>query len=320
MAHVSPAQRGPTDGGSTRNEGRGQLILVSAVSLAVLFVTLALILNTAIYTENLASRSGDHGGATDAVRYHDAARGAVEGTLDYVNANNQTSQTALQSNLTAAVDAFRNHSSRLFAGGDRAVETNLDSSIDGTRIEQNDSSRNFTDTSGDGNWTVVSRVNYSRAFTMNVTRSALVGTDDLPFTLVVDNGTSSWRMNLTTAGSDVVVRTTRTTCRVNAEAAWVNVTAGTVAGEECEGFTFADGVTGPYEIRYENASNIEGTYRVIVDNGSLADTPSPHLLKDGEGQPFAAHAIYSANLTVDYETSRLSYNSTIRVAPGEADD
>ncbi|MFB6361960.1 MAG: hypothetical protein ABEH59_11650, partial [Halobacteriales archaeon] len=113
--------------------------------------------------------------------------------------------------------------------------------------------------------------------------------------------------------------TERTTCSVTADAAWVNLTAGTLAGERCDGFTYAQGITGTYEIRYENASNVQGTYRLFVDNSSLADTPNPHLVSDDAGQPFAAHALYSANVTVDYETSRLSYNSTIRVAPGEAD-
>ena len=36
---------------------RGQLLLVAAIALGILFVALALILNTAIFTENLATRS-----------------------------------------------------------------------------------------------------------------------------------------------------------------------------------------------------------------------------------------------------------------------
>lgn len=318
MANVGQSTNDPADRNPVRDKNRGQLILVSALGLAVLFVTLALILNTAIYTENLASRSGDHGGATDAVRYQAAASDAIGDLLDYVNTNNHTSHSTLQSNLTDGVAAFRNHSSRLFSGSDRAVETNLESTTNGTRIEQTDGTRNFTDTNGDGNWTLATKVNHSREFRVNVTRSALNTLSGLPFTILVNDGSSSWQMNLTKDGSDIVVSTKETTCSVTGDSAWINVTAGTVSGTDCENFSFASGVTDPYDITYENASNAEGTYHVIVDNQTVANSPGPHLVGDGSGQPFAAHAIYSTNVSVDYETTRLFYNATFRIAPGES--
>jgi hypothetical protein len=57
---------------------------------------------------------------------------------------------------------------------------------------------------------------------------------------------------------------------------------------------------------------------MVVDDDSLATSPGPHLASP-PSQPFATYAIYSANLTVTYETPRLFYNTTVRVAPGEAD-
>lgn len=319
MADVDGRPPVPGAGEHGGGRDRGQLILVTALSLAILFVALALILNTAIYTENLATRSSDIGGGTDAVRYHDAARDGVAGVIDYVIAHNNSSHSTLQSNLSAGVDAFRNHSARLFAAGDRAVETTLEVTVDGTRIAQSDVSRNFSNTSGEGNWTVATSVDNTRKFRMNVTGSALDTLSGQPFTVIVDDGGTTWRMNVTDDSGDIVVRTASATCRVTAASAWINVTAGTLAGSECEGFTFAEGVTGTYSISFENSSNVEGTYSLIVDEPSVADSPSPHLVADGSGQPFAAHAIYSANVTIVYQTPRLYYNATVRVAPGESD-
>jgi hypothetical protein len=312
-------------------KGRGQLIIVTALSLAILFVTLALILNTAIYTENLATRSGDIGGATDAVRYHDAARDGVGGVIDYANANNNTSHSTLQSNLSTGVDDFRNNSARLFASGDRAVEVTLDDSVDGTRIAQSEENRNFTNRSGaTTDWVVSSNVDNTRAFKMNVTDDALLDTSlilDNRFHVEVYDGTNEWNLYVyeDTAGSDIIIEVENPsggggTCTAESvSSVWINVTDGTLGDEACEYLSFAEGVDGTYDLTFRNPDVASGTYSLIVDNSTLADSPGPHLHEDGSGQPFAAHAIYSANVTVVYETSRLYYNTTVRVAPGETD-
>lgn len=321
MAYVTS----PPEATAGRGGTRGQLLLVTALSLAILFVTLALVLNTAIYTENLATRSGDIGGGTDAVRYHDAARDGVGGIIDYVNAHNNTSHATLQSNLTTGVDSFQNHTGRLYSAGDRSVEVTHDLTVDGTRVAQSDESRNFTNTSFVADWPVAEDVRHTRAVRFHVFRDVLDLLGGTPFRMVVDDGTSTWRLNVTTDGiNDIVIGvegpTVSDTCRVTASDAWINLTAGTFAGSPCEPLTtYANGLSTPYDIRFQNAGDVRGTYSMIVDNDTLADSPSPHFVADGAGQPFAAHAVYSANVTVIYQTPRLYYESTIRVAPEEAD-
>lgn len=326
MADVSRRGASRCDRPHSETRGRGQLIIVTALSLAILFVTLALILNTAIYTENLATRSGDIGGATDAVRYHDAARDGVGGVIGYANANNNTSHSTLQSNLSTGVADFRNNSARLFASGDRAVEVTLDDSVNGTRIAQNDENRNFTNVSGtEAPWIVASDVNHVRAFEMHVYRDELLGVLSDAFVVTLDDGTTEWNITVRKVLTDdieIVIDgpTASDSCTVDANDAWINVSEETFGGEQCAVLgTMADGLTPPYEVRFENPSKVRGSYTFIVDNSTLADSPGPHLVTDGAGQPFAAHAIYSANVTVVYETSRLYYNTTVRVAPGEPD-
>lgn len=326
MADVSQRRAGRRDRPHPEIKGRGQLILVTALSLAILFVALALILNTAIYTENLATRSGDIGGATDAVRYHDAARDGVGGVIGYANAHNNTSHATLQANLSTGVEGFRNNSARLFASGDRAVEVTLDDSVDGTRIAQSDENRNFTNTSGTGaNWTVVTQVSHTRDFEINITDETTLASPDSEFRVKLTDGSgATWFLNITPS-TEVEIRNASggtVTCAAPTSNPIIDVTAGTVGGEACDGFVFADGLSTPYDIAFQNADNIQGTYSMVVDNETLATTvegPYPHLQEDGSGQPFAAHAIYSANVTVVYETSRLYYNTTVRVAPGETD-
>lgn len=328
MADVRPGGHG----GSTERSSRGQLLLVAALGLAILFVSLALIVNTAIYTENLATRGSDIGGGTEAVRYQDAVRSGVGGLIEFANYHENTSHDTLQTELVAGVDAIDNRTGQQFAMSNRAVETSLNTTVNGTRIAQTDDSRNFSNVSGTADWTVVQDVEHTRAYTVNVTSSSLLidlgGSN--PFRIVVDTGSSTWRMNITqtTVGSDVVVgiedgNGNHFECPAVAPPVVIDVSAGTVGDVECDGLKFGDGIGSPYNISYSNADNIEGTYSLVVDNATLADDvetgANTHLADDGSGQPFATHAIYSANVTATYQTPRLYYNVTVRVAPGEPD-
>lgn len=330
MADVGPDRSRAASPPESEPGERGQLILVTALGLAILFVTLALILNTAIYTENLASRSGDIGGGTDAVRFHDAARDAVGGLIDYVNAHNNTSHSTLESNLTAGIDVFENHSARLFASGDRAVEVSFESTVDGTRIAQSEPDRNFTNTNRETDWTVVEEVNNARAIEINVTDDTNLqsfGSVDVFELVLEDTSGATWRLNVTNDPTRVVGIENGSgdtfTCSASSTPE-INLSGGTVDGTQCDGLDFAEDIDTPYEIRINNGDNINGTYSLIVDNASLADDvesgTNTHLVEDGSGQPFAAHALYSANVTVKYETPRLFYNTTVQVVPGESND
>lgn len=329
MADVGDRRTGGTSNPGAKPDSRGQLMLVTALSLAILFVTLALILNTAIFTENLATRSGDIGGGTDAVRYHDAARNGVGGVIGYVNAHNHTSESSLQSNLSNGVDAFRNHSARLFADGDRAVETTLTGTNDGSRIAQNNDSRSFTNQTGNAtDWTLVEDVENARAVEINVTDNSSLqdAGSGKEFTLVLNDGSNTWRLNVTKESDSTFVgienHTDTFKCNAISATPLIDVTAGTIDGEPCEGLRFADGLEGSYDIRFENGDNVTGTFSIVVNDTAPVENVDTDndLVAHGDGNPFATHAVYSANVTVVYQTPRLYYEAAIRVAPEEPDD
>lgn len=317
-------------GAGRRTADRGQLVLVTALSMAILFVTLALIVNTAIYTENLAMRSSDIGGGTDAVRYQDATRGSVAGTIEYVNYHNNSSADfgVMRTELQEGVDAYGNQSHRQLALSDRAVDVTLRATTNGTRIEQTNASRNFSAASGGtADWTLASDVDDTRAFRMHVSD------DDLLTTLaplsdrfhVEFDGTGDWLMYvyLDSSGSDIIVDVVNAsggggTCTAaGVSSVWINTSAGTVGGTECEFLTVAEGVSGSYSIVYRNPDRVSGTYTLVVNNSTLAASPGPNLNSPGSGQPFATHAVYAARLDVTYQTPRLLYEATVRVAPEE---
>lgn len=313
----------------TRDEGRagrGQLILVTALSLAILFVTLALIVNTAIYTENLATRGSDIGGGTEAVRYHDAARAGTGGLMEYANYQKNDTNSSIRTELNDGVDALDNRTGRLFAMSDRAVSVSIDGTVNGTRIAQTNTTREYTNEALETNWTVVEDVTNTRAFTINVTDATPLEAPNSgdEFQLVVQgDGGEQWILNVTNDGSNPVGITNASgetfTCSGDATPI-INVSAGTVDGSDCDGLVFAEGLDTPYQLAFENGDNVTGTYSFIVDNDTLAGNvgTNPNLAAPGD-QPFATHAVYSTNLTVVYQTPQLYFNATARVAPEEAD-
>jgi hypothetical protein len=95
-----------------RSHDRGQLILLGGLTLAVLLVGLAVILNAAIYSENLASR-GDAIGADDALVFRDETETAVSGLIAGVNADSTLGESELRTAIadwseTTALQYVRN--------------------------------------------------------------------------------------------------------------------------------------------------------------------------------------------------------------------
>lgn len=325
MANVIPraARRSP-------RSGRGQLLLVTALGLAILFVTLALIVNTAIYTENLATRGSDIGGGTEAVRYHDTVNTGVADLVTYANDNENVDHSSIQTELENGVAAIDTHSGRQFSSSGRVIRAQLVETVNGTRIAQTDDTRNFSDRNGvDERWSVVTQVSNTRAFEITVTDETALeasGTGH-EFQVVLEDGDNDqWILEITNDGTSTSIGITNVSgpsvsCTADTATPTINVTAGTVDGEACDGLELAEGLDTPYEISIVNGGNITGTYTMIVDNPDVAvNAPTTQLdTDDGGDQPFAAHAVYSAEVMVVYETPRLFYNTTVRVAPDEAD-
>jgi len=115
-------------------------------------------------------------------------------------------------------------------------------------------------------------------------------------------------------------------CSATGDAISVNVTAGTVGGEPCSALSFPSGLRSPYTITYNETESTEGTptaggtYRLIVDNASIARSPGAKFNRSPGDSPWAGAAVYALDYDAVYETARLRYNATVRVAPGEPDD
>lgn len=320
-------------------EERAQLVLVGALVLATVFVGLALVVNTVIFTENLATRQ-DADSQGGPLQYRDAATGATADFVGQVNRDHHDSRSALASNLSAAVENWSRLGTvdRVTSGAVTDVAV-LDTA-NGTRLGQTNASRNFTAggaNATDGNWTLAD-AERTRRFRLNVSQSDLYQSSadgtisdseldnvtDEAFHVVVDDGTATQVYLFADNGGAVRVFVENASgyygandadCQTDESHVTVDLVAGTVEGRDCAPLGFYDPGTA-HTIAYRNATlggsdRATGTYELLVEPSSVPD----NYYAGSEDSPFTTPAIYAATVRVEYQSDDLHYRSTVEVVP-----
>lgn len=295
------------------DRSRGQVILVAALGIAVTLVALALVTNTAIYTENLATRETVSG--QDAIAFEQSMDDGASDLLALANRYNASSHTSIRDRFAADVNNLSSGTGTESAAYGELTAIEVVNTTNGSRISLNET-RNFTSADGDGNWTLASDVDAHRRFEMNVSQSALNDTGS-PFRIVINTTTHEWNASVADGGDDNVSvaisnETTNVTCSVSANTTVFDVTEGTLAGESCDAPTAASTVDGPYDISFENASNVEGRFVLFVDRtkSEIADHYDP-----APDTPSIDPAIYDATVHVTVRQPDLTYETNVTVAP-----
>ena len=321
-------RRGGEAGADRRDRDRGQLLLVGALALAVLFVALALLLNTAIYTGNLAARdAGDD--ATPAIEYVSAARSAGADAVYSVNRRNNTNATELNRAFTATMSRWDDLATHHRAVAGVITGVDVTGTTNGTQIQQDNASRRFTNDTGAADWTVIddSGITSVRSMRFTVDNSTLTPIDDagnattepvfrVDITSGADTRSAYIYYNATGDNPEVLVDdTNETVCAAESVTGGtfvVDVPNESVGGARCQALGGID--DDPDAIEYGNGDAARGTYTMVAD-----EPPSSLSLSDlnasGTGSPYWTDAIYGANLSVTYRTADLDYEATIEVMP-----
>jgi hypothetical protein len=344
VAHLRPGDPDPAGSGPGPRDGkrprdRAQLLLLAGFALAAVFVAFAFLLNSVIYTENLATR-GEGSRATHAIAVTNDAATGTEAVIGYANEHNTSDYGELDTELRAGIEDVERliGVQQLSDGG--VLSVSYVSHRRGTWINQSYKSRNFTDRNFDEDWMLFTDADGARAFRINVTNP-----DDLQdidtvttpienFTVTATDGTDVWRMEIyhdnggvlgLPTGDSYVAEVTDANgntgyCSVHdddADSFWINVSAGTFAGEECNALRFGEGVSTVERVDFDHGGNMNGTYRLMAakDRSSITvpynSTGSP---------PLKTPAIYNATVRVSYDTESLHYETERKADPEERDE
>jgi len=306
---------------------RGQLLLVTALALAVMLVTVALLLNTAIFTENVATRDTTADGS-EAIELRGEAIAAVGELIEIKNRQGGGDTGDVED----GVDAMGPLVDRERARHGTIAELRYDSNETGTlfRWADPDDPREFT-SGGDSNWTLVDGLGNARGLVLNLDSDQLEDLSDPDATTVenqafgvrfvntnpaVENvtqyiyhDTNTDRVVITKANesSDLTQQCTIDHTSGNTT---VDLTGDRLSTDESVVDCFRDDglwANNEFEeIEFRNGDSATGTFEVTVDIGASSPT-------DVEGR----NAIYSVTVDITYQSQDLTFETTTTVAPGE---
>jgi hypothetical protein len=327
MADVSIA---PPDGdrlfgGEGASEAdRGQLLLVAGLVMAVSLVTLVVLLNATIYSENVATR-GIESADGEALEVRAAAVGGTGELIDATNRAGPTDHADATESVASGVEDLDAEMARSYAERGGVAHLELSSVRNGSRIAGGIAGR----PAGSTNASFAADVGRTRGFVLDVDPGSLAVTDaagavDDAFHVDLDNSTGGSRQvyvyngtdgNVTVAVGDDGGEPTAL-CEVppgGRDRVALDLTGGRLGDRPCPG-VWPAGLIAPdddYDVTLMRTDAAAGeataTVRRVaggVDvSTDFAETP----------------AVYEAAIEVRYRTAELRFETAVRVAPGEPD-
>lgn len=297
----------------TRSRDRGQLILVAGLTVAVILVMLVLLLNTVIYTENLATRGTDSGGG-DALEYRATVVGSVEELIGHENARYDEGRPP-DEGVAAGIGLIDGtlsdrHLERGTIAEVRANAVTIDEST--PRIWRNESD-NLTANGGESDWTVATNVTAFGRFviTIDSIKEWVDGVDNDRLRIVVDDSeTDPWTLEINaheTATYEVVVNGSDP-ITYQTDTLEMDLVSGTI--NEMAAFTPPPSSG---TIRFENGGTTTGTF-VLHATGMPSESGLTEYDGGFGGDPYYTYPVESVDLAIHYETSelRLVTEETVR--------
>ena len=350
---------------------RGQLVLIAGLALAISLVAIALVLNSAIYTHNLASRYDSPGDGV--VRSNHDVRESAGANVRYVN--EEFADGGYSTVLTNYEDGIPDIEAAV--AEDAAINGRLlrvthvsNSDVEGVRIvDDEDDGSDFSSRTGAADWTVVKDAQV-RAFTVRADADATETSSLTEGTVLSDvvgsgaftigfndtgDGTDDWRVAIYENGNvgdteiNATVENVNTgetwTCTAAGEEVEVDLSAGRLGSDSCTALLFVTELSKPYDIRFANGGNINGSYRMVADGvvggpdvttGAFTDRVDAANYGAHCGDPTGTEqstfysadaasgeyprvtpALYEAAIDTTYDSDSITYEGRHRIAPGE---
>lgn len=293
---------------------RGQIILIGALAMALIFVMLVIVVNGGIYASVMANDASRQD-TDDAIQAYHQTEHALATSIAHANANHATDHDALTRNLTADLAGTERALADEYAMTGSSYALSSPTTTNRTVIVQDNASRNFTDATGTSAWTPIDGVDATERLTLVVDRDGLPKPDAADrFRLTIANGTATWELGVTHDRDtdeiklDITTPGGSNTCAVANGTATIDLVEGTLEGTHCRDLAFDDIVDGPYEVRYANAENVTGEYDATFTEGTIV---SATAYADGTDSPRATVSIASATVSYAYETNGVRHESNV---------
>ncbi len=308
---------------STSRTERAQLLLITALALAVILVTVALLLNAAIFTENVATRDTTADGP-EAIELRGEVVQGISELIETENHEGSGSLTAVEEDIDAMAPMVDRERAREGTVGTLSHDPNDIESGTLLRYNETDGDARAFSEAGSNNWTLVDDLGSARAFTVAIEPNRLNATtaessgdvfgirfsnateDDETLHIYEDDN----KENHLAVARAVDGETPERLCGIEHGGASVDIdiTGDRLSTDEsvvdCHRSLWPD--YDPDRIEFVNIDEEEGTASVTVDEGT-----------DWAAAVTDTEAVYSATVDISYQTTDLTFETTARIAPGE---
>lgn len=326
VSELDRAYRERRGGGSASasSDDRAQLLLVGAIAIGIVLIGLTTILNSAVFTENIAGGSPVEV-TGDVEEFDREAVGTTRSVVLRVNhesvyRNGETSE--LNAHASGNVSSYSSILSESYAdtGSVYVNITYEDTEKVGTRIVQDDDD-DLARNPGQPTWSPLSGPPDARIgwFVMNVDVENVSQTDPVHVELTDTDGTElnvSMRrtidgklsVNSSVGGGNV----SDVTCEPQNGRVLLDVLGGTSYDGSCS-FNSTEYLDPPYsELRFVNGDDWQGKYDIVLnDSASVSGMPSCAAIPQ---DPCEGIAIWSVTFSTHYQSESVAYNKTHTVS------
>ncbi|PSQ40427.1 hypothetical protein BRD14_08600 [Halobacteriales archaeon SW_5_68_122] len=305
----------PTD----ETSDRGQMLVIMGLLIAVMLVALALVLNAAIFTENLSTRETTD--SEEPSSYAADTGSTVADVYNRTNDNDTRKAVYAKTSFNESLETWADSRSDTAAENGALFEADWTTHA-GWRLEQ-DENRSFTPANNDSAtaWTVADGVQNISAFELNVNRTKLYDNADTgAFRLNISDGTTDWKLyvyqNSTTGKINVSkgnpTNSSSEKCSQTADRAVIDLRNENLTNNStCDALNFSSAVSGPLVIRYENVNvsgdeRVNGTYTLVVNGSDAVDTA--RFNDPGPDPPTATAVVYAVRYDTRYQRKEVVHD------------
>ena len=309
---------------------RGQLLLIAALAVAVILVGVALLLNAAIFTENIATRETGADGR-EATNIREATVADIGELIE--RENERENETDVTDRVGDGIDAMVPMLEREHVRHGTVVDLERNETHEGEQIKWDTdvNSKNFTVehvieedvTEPKPDWTLLTDVNAVRAFTLTIDNESLTSLDEPNGTQLENNA-----FGIEFAGPDV----TQYVYLDSGEVVIANVSGNGIhrcsiaSADEVTVDLTGDRLETDEEIRRCHrglwpTSNSSEISTIEITNGDEAGgefslTIDDESNADDEDELTSEPAVYAATVEFRYTSAELDFETYIEVAPG----
>lgn len=293
---------------------RAQLLLASSIVLAIIFVGFSIVLNSVIFTENIAGGSSiEVTGDVDEFD-HEMRRNARSLTIRVNHAQPYNNTTDVESAIRENFTSYSGILAETYAdGGSVYVNVTFDSStVRGRRIVQSED-RELTKDDGSVDWSPFAAAKEIGWFRMNIDATNVSTDTPYSFELTNESG-DTLTVSIKRSGAEALyvnstingAASSNTTCEASKGRVYLNILDGTSFTDSCT-FDGADQIESPYtHLEFTNGDAAWGKYSIVLNESGGVNVPEctapPQAL-------CLSPAVWRLQITTRYSTADLTYRN-----------